>query len=105
MVDNEILWNGYAQYQLTAPIRITSLLPHCLFFLDLILTNEAFRREMSFVQFRNFVHEQQFYAWMYRSRFLYGRGIHGPDVDPSDSAVQNGDHQDNPSDDVDMDTS
>ena len=35
---------------------------------------EAFRREMAQVQFRNFVHEQQFYSWQFRSGRLYGRG-------------------------------
>jgi len=33
---------------------------------------EAFRREMAQVQFRNFVHEQQFYSWQFRSKHLYG---------------------------------
>eukprot|EP00804_Cyclotella_cryptica_P001268 CCRYP_012741-RB/>CCRYP_012741-RB protein AED:0.02 eAED:-0.02 QI:0/-1/0/1/-1/1/1/0/155 len=35
---------------------------------------EAFRREMAQVQFRNFVHEQQFYSWQFRSARLYGTG-------------------------------
>jgi len=50
--------------------------PHCLFFLDLLCRDDsdAFRREMSTVAFRNFVHEQQFYTWQYRSRHLYGSG-------------------------------
>lgn len=72
--------------------------PHCLYFLDLLVppgedgdgddndsnansntatisdSGETFRREMSQVQFRNFVHEQQFYSWQYRSTRLYGRG-------------------------------
>uniref|UniRef100_A0A7S1ZKB5 Mediator of RNA polymerase II transcription subunit 31 n=1 Tax=Ditylum brightwellii TaxID=49249 RepID=A0A7S1ZKB5_9STRA len=50
--------------------------PHCLYFLDLILENETFRREMGNVGFRNFVHEQQFYSWQFRSERLYGRGAH-----------------------------
>ncbi|KAL9187455.1 hypothetical protein ACHAXT_001558 [Thalassiosira profunda] len=37
-------------------------------------SGEAFRREMAQVPFRNFVHEQQFYSWQYRSARLYGRG-------------------------------
>uniref|UniRef100_A0A6U6IBL1 Mediator of RNA polymerase II transcription subunit 31 n=1 Tax=Odontella aurita TaxID=265563 RepID=A0A6U6IBL1_9STRA len=49
--------------------------PHCLYFLDLLTTNETFRREMANVAFRNFVHEQQFYSWQFRSRKLYGRGV------------------------------
>jgi mediator of RNA polymerase II transcription subunit 31 len=67
--------------------------PHCLYFLDLLVppddddgtnsnnntttasdSGETFRREMTQVQFRNFVHEQQFYSWQYRSARLYGRG-------------------------------
>ena len=37
-------------------------------------SGETFRREMAQVQFRNFVHEQQFYSWQYRSARLYGGG-------------------------------
>jgi len=70
--------------------------PHCLYFLDLLVppddddddtnannntattaisdSGETFRREMAQVQFRNFVHEQQFYSWQYRSARLYGGG-------------------------------
>ena len=48
--------------------------PHCLYFLDLVTSSEAFRREMANVGFRNFVHEQQFYGWQFRSRHLYGSG-------------------------------
>lgn len=33
---------------------------------------EAFRREIAHVPFRNFVHEQQFYSWQFRSARLYG---------------------------------
>ena len=68
--------------------------PQCLYFLDLLVPpgddadpsdgsggsssnnntdiGEAFRREMAQVQFRNFVHEQQFYSWQFRSKNLYG---------------------------------
>lgn len=74
--------------------------PNCLYFLDLLVPGdedgedtldtesdgkkiskakktdkgEAFRREMAQVQFRNFVHEQQFYSWQFRSGRLYGKG-------------------------------
>ena len=68
------------------------LYPHCLYFLDLLVppssdptsaddgkdgdgkgdSGEAFRREMAQVPFRNFVHEQQFYSWQFRSKHLYG---------------------------------
>ena len=37
-------------------------------------SGDTFRREMAQVQFRNFVHEQQFYSWQFRSARLYGRG-------------------------------
>lgn len=72
--------------------------PHCLYFLDLLVppssdsledvdssdndggtgvaagvdSGEAFRREIAQVPFRNFVHEQQFYSWQFRSARLYG---------------------------------
>jgi len=49
--------------------------PHCLYFLDLLLKNETFRREMAQTSFRNFVHEQQFYSWQHRARTLYGQGL------------------------------
>lgn len=35
-------------------------------------SGEAFRREIAHVPFRNFVHEQQFYSWQFRSARLYG---------------------------------
>lgn len=49
--------------------------PHCLFFLDQLINNAVFRRELANVSFRNFIHEQQFYNWQYRSRNLYGQGL------------------------------
>mmetsp|Transcript_5560 Transcript_5560/g.8507 ORF Transcript_5560/g.8507 Transcript_5560/m.8507 type:complete len:175 (+) Transcript_5560:162-686(+) len=49
--------------------------PHCLYFLDLLVSNSTFRRELANVAFRNFVHEQQFYAWQYRASTLYGTGL------------------------------
>lgn len=48
--------------------------PHAFYFLDLLTTNERFRREIGNVAFRNFVHEQQFYSWQFRSQALYGGG-------------------------------
>jgi len=57
--------------------------PHCLFFLDLLCREsegDTFRRELSNVSFRNYVHEQQFYNWQYRSRHLYGRGLLSKDT-------------------------
>ena len=49
--------------------------PHCLFFLDLLIHNPVFRRELANVPFRNFIHEQQFYNWQHRARKLYGQGL------------------------------
>jgi len=49
--------------------------PHALHFLDLILNNERFRREIANMPFRNFVHEQQYYAWQSRNKNLYGAGL------------------------------
>jgi mediator of RNA polymerase II transcription subunit 31 len=54
--------------------------PHCLFFLDLLINNTVFRRELANVSFRNFIHEQQFYNWQHRARNLYGQGL--PPEDP-----------------------
>lgn len=64
----------YLQYWRQPPYNRFLTYPHCLTFLDLLLTNETFRRELNSVQFRNFLHEQQFYSWQYRSRHLYGGG-------------------------------
>ena len=50
-------------------------------------SGEAFRREIAQVQFRNFVHEQQFYSWQFRSGRLYGRG-----VATKDDKGEGGDH-------------
>jgi mediator of RNA polymerase II transcription subunit 31 len=49
--------------------------PHCLYFLDLLLNNPTFRRELANIPFRNFVHEQQFYSWQHRARTLSGQGL------------------------------
>ena len=48
--------------------------PHCFFFLDLLCDNEMFRNELMNIEFQNFVHQQQFFNWQYRSRLLYGTG-------------------------------
>lgn len=62
--------------------------PHALHFLDLILTNERFRREIANVPFRNFVHEQQYYAWQHRSKQLYGAGLQDQQQSNDDSNPQ-----------------
>ena len=48
--------------------------PNALYFLELLTSNERFRRELANVAFRNFIHEQQFYSWQHRSRRLYTGG-------------------------------
>jgi hypothetical protein len=48
--------------------------PHALYFLDLLIQNDAFCRELAQVQFRNFCHQQQYYAWQNRFSTLYGVG-------------------------------
>mmetsp|Transcript_10946 Transcript_10946/g.30725 ORF Transcript_10946/g.30725 Transcript_10946/m.30725 type:complete len:132 (+) Transcript_10946:181-576(+) len=73
----------YLQYWRQPPYNRFLTYPHCLTFMDLLLTNETFRRELNSVQFRNFLHEQQFYSWQYRSRHLYGGG-------GNDDAVKDG---------------
>lgn len=49
--------------------------PHCLYFLELLLENSTFRRELGNIPFRDFVHSQQFYSWQHRARRLYGEGL------------------------------
>ena len=48
--------------------------PHSLYFLDLLITNDAFCRELTQVSFRNFCHQQQYYAWQNRFSTLFGTG-------------------------------
>mmetsp|Transcript_924 Transcript_924/g.1943 ORF Transcript_924/g.1943 Transcript_924/m.1943 type:complete len:207 (-) Transcript_924:76-696(-) len=69
-----IAYLRYLQYWREPPYSRFITYPHCLAFLDLLLTNETFRRELATVPFRNFLHEQQFYSWQHRSRHLYGSG-------------------------------
>ena len=57
------------------------------------MTNETFRRELNSVQFRNFLHEQQFYSWQYRSRHLYGGGGNDNDEGVKDSAAEVGEDE------------
>lgn len=64
--------------------------PHCLFFLDLLINNAVFRRELANVSFRNFIHEQQFYSWQYRAKNLYGQGLPpGDDNEQKETCEQN----------------
>jgi mediator of RNA polymerase II transcription subunit 31 len=63
--------------------------PHCFFFLDLLISNDAFCRELAQVSFRNFCHQQQFFAWQNRFSVLYGNGgKKEEDGLPGESAVQ-----------------
>jgi hypothetical protein len=48
--------------------------PHGLYFLELLINNESFCRELAQVSFRNFCHQQQFYTWQHRFVTLYGGG-------------------------------
>jgi len=83
----------YLQYWRQPPYNRFLTYPHCLTFLDLLLTNETFRRELNSVQFRNFLHEQQFYSWQYRSRHLYGGGGNDNDEGVKDSAAEVGEDE------------
>mmetsp|Transcript_29460 Transcript_29460/g.33897 ORF Transcript_29460/g.33897 Transcript_29460/m.33897 type:complete len:128 (+) Transcript_29460:49-432(+) len=60
--------------------------PHSLYFLELLTTSDKFRREMGEASFRNFVHQQQFFAWQFRSRHLYGTGLQETADGSSDSS-------------------
>ena len=48
--------------------------PHSLYFLELLINNESFCRELAQVSFRNFCHQQQFFTWQHRFVTLYGGG-------------------------------
>ncbi|KAG7358392.1 SOH1 related regulatory protein [Nitzschia inconspicua] len=50
------------------------LYPHAFYFLDLLIHNDAFCRELAQVPFRNFCHQQQYFAWQNRFSTLYGIG-------------------------------
>jgi mediator of RNA polymerase II transcription subunit 31 len=65
----------YLQYWKQAEYARLIQYPHCLFFLDQLINNPVFRRELANVSFRNFIHEQQFYSWQYRAQNLYGQGL------------------------------
>lgn len=48
--------------------------PHSLHFLELLIKNESVCRELAQVSFRNFCHQQQYFAWQNRFVILYGGG-------------------------------
>lgn len=74
---NDPSFIGYLQYlqywKKPEYVRFVTY-PNCFYFLDLLLTNPRFKRELANVPFRNHVHEQQYYAWKYRTENLYGSG-------------------------------
>ena len=45
--------------------------PHCLTFLDALCDNATFRANLCFVQFRDFLHQQQAVHWMFESKDLF----------------------------------
>lgn len=47
--------------------------PHCLYFLNLLITSPAVVKEWTLPAFRNFCHQQQFLAWQHRHATLYGK--------------------------------
>jgi len=48
--------------------------PSSLHFLELLINNDSFCRELGQVPFRNFAHQQQYYSWQRRFSELYGTG-------------------------------
>jgi hypothetical protein len=71
--------------------------PHAFYFLDLLINNEAFCRELAQVSFRNFCHQQQYYAWQNRFVTLYGGGEKKDQLDTLSSSGGLGDGEKNPS--------
>lgn len=62
--------------------------PHSLYFLDLLIHNDAVCRELAQVSFRNFCHQQQYFAWQNRFITLYGGGektINDKDMDTNNN--------------------
>ena len=51
--------------------------PNSLYFLEILIVNDAFCRELAQVPFRNFCHQQQFFTWQNRFATLYGSGTGG----------------------------
>ena len=55
----------YLQYWKLPEYAQFIVYPHCLGFLEMVLQNPEFRRELAVTQFRDFVHMQQFYHWQH----------------------------------------
>lgn len=60
--------------------------PNSLYFLEVLINNESFCRELGQVPFRNFCHQQQYYAWQNRFATLYGTGIQKGATDGADQS-------------------
>ena len=55
----------YLRYWKQPPYLQLIIFPHCLAFLDALIDNEDFRRELLFPHFIDFVHQQQGSHWMW----------------------------------------
>jgi hypothetical protein len=67
--------------------------PHALYFLELLINNESVCRELAQVSYRNFCHQQQYYAWQNRFSTLYGTGEKKDDelgIDGTDNPTETG---------------
>jgi mediator of RNA polymerase II transcription subunit 31 len=58
----------YLQYWKKPEYIKNLLFPQCLAFLDALVENPAFRRELALPQFMDFVHQQQGSHWMFGNR-------------------------------------
>lgn len=65
--------------------------PHAFYFLDLLINNDAFCREFAQISFRNFCHQQQYFAWQNRFITLYGGGEKEDQGGPDSSSGALGD--------------
>lgn len=57
---------SYLRYWKTEPYISHIIFPQCLAFLDALIDNPSFRRELCLPQFGDFVHHQQGMHWMHR---------------------------------------
>uniref|UniRef100_A0A7S2UT54 Mediator of RNA polymerase II transcription subunit 31 n=1 Tax=Fibrocapsa japonica TaxID=94617 RepID=A0A7S2UT54_9STRA len=55
----------YLQYWKEPPYCKFIVYPNSLAYLDLLIESEQFRKELAVVQFRDFVHQQQFHHWQH----------------------------------------
>eukprot|EP01084_Bolivina_argentea_P217684 369545_1 len=59
---------GYLTYWKRPEYAIYIKFPQCLAFLDLLLEDPQFRKELATELFRDWIHQQQFLHWRYRLR-------------------------------------